>query len=98
MGYASGVELAGKSMPNMSGFYIFLGLNAILQLISLIYSINSVMKIDKASQNVHITSEDKPTELTNLQTNELLPPADFQSVISSVVEDTTRNLIKVERN
>jgi uncharacterized membrane protein (DUF485 family) len=99
MGYANGVELAGKSMPNMSGFYIFLGLNAILQLISLVYSIKSVMKIDQAANKTHVTSEEKQTEFKNLDTEkDLLPPADLQSVIPSVIEQTTKNLEKVERN
>jgi energy-coupling factor transporter transmembrane protein EcfT len=48
--------------------------------------------------NVRLTSEQMDSELTNLETNNLLPPADFQSIIPSVVEDTTRNLEKVRRN
>jgi hypothetical protein len=52
-------------------------------------------KINKVSSNIDLPSEERPTELTNLDTKDLLPLADFQSVIPSVVEVTTKNLEKV---
>jgi hypothetical protein len=102
MGYMAGVELAGKSAPNMSGVYILLGANAIWQLINVIFSANLMIKMNRVSNNVHQTSEEMQesseqmnAELPNLDTKDLLPPADFQSVIPSVVEETTRNLENV---
>jgi hypothetical protein len=97
MGYMAGVELAGKSAPNMSDIYILLGANAVWQLINVIFSINLMIKMNRTSGNIHQTSDEINAELTNLETNDLLPPADLQSVIPSVVEVTTKNLEKVRR-
>jgi hypothetical protein len=98
IGYVNGVERAtGQPFPNIFPFYILLGLNAIWQLINVIFSINLMIKMNRTSGNIHQTSDEMNAELTNLETKDLLPPADFQSVIPSVVEETTRNLEKVRR-
>jgi uncharacterized membrane protein YuzA (DUF378 family) len=97
MGYMAGVELAGKSSPNMTDIYILLGANAVWQLINVIFSANLMIKMNRTSGNIHQTSDEMNAELTNLETKDILPPADLQNVIPSVVEETTRNLEKVRR-
>jgi hypothetical protein len=78
-------------------FYIMIGVNLVLQFSNILSLIYLVRKMTKNSFNVHVTSEGKSEELTNLETNDLLPPADLQSIIPSVIEQTTKNLEKVER-
>lgn len=97
MGYSAGVELAGRSMPNMVGVYVLLVINAVWQLINVILSANLLVKMSRISNNVRQTSEETQNELKNLETKDLLPPADLQSVIPSVAEVTTKNLSKVGR-
>jgi amino acid transporter len=99
VGYVEGAELAtGKSLPNIIYLVcVFLGLIVVWQLISVIFSVNLMSKMRRVSDNVHQTFEEMQIELTNLETKDLLPPADLQSIIPSVVEVTTRNLEKVRR-
>jgi hypothetical protein len=98
IGYVNGVERAtGQPFPNIFPFYILLGLNAVWQLINVIFSINLMIKMNRAPGNIHQTSDEINAELTNLETKDLLPPADLQNVIPSVVEVTTKNLSKVGR-
>jgi hypothetical protein len=98
IGYVNGVERAtGQPFPNIFPFYTLLGLNAVWQLINVIFSANLMIKMNRTSGNIHRTSDEINAELTNLETNDLLPPADFQSIIPSVVEVTTKNLSKVGR-
>ncbi|NJM52814.1 MAG: hypothetical protein HC846_05115 [Blastocatellia bacterium] len=60
MGYEMGAELAtGKSAPNIIYLvYVFLGLITVWQLINVIFSANVVIKMSRASVNVHITAEE----------------------------------------
>ncbi len=78
--------------------YIMVGSNLFAQILNIYSLIYLLRKIIKNSSDVHVTSEEKPTELTNSETRDYLLPADFQNVIPSVVEETTRNLNKVRRN
>jgi hypothetical protein len=72
---------------------------------NILFFVRAMRKMNKNSDDVPEISEKKQTELseqlnvelTNFETKDLLPPADFQSVIPSVVEETTRNLEKVRR-
>lgn len=90
--------LEGRSIFNLEySIYLFLGSLAFLQLTQIIKSVKLMRKINKVSSNIDLPSEGKPTELTNSETRDFLPPADFQSVIPSVVEVTTKNLSKVGR-
>jgi hypothetical protein len=93
--YMTGEE---KSFPNtLNNTWSTFGGLAFVQLITISYLVWLFIKMNRVSSNVHITSEDKQTELTSPETKDFLPPADFQSVIPSVVEETTKNLEKVRR-
>jgi uncharacterized membrane protein YuzA (DUF378 family) len=98
IGYMNGVERAtGQSSPNIFPFYILIGLNAVWQLINVIFSINLMIKMNRTPSNIHQTSDEINAELKNSEARDYLPPADLQNVIPSVVEVTTRNLEKVGR-
>ncbi len=84
-----------KELINLN--YIMVGLNLFTQILNIYSLIYLLRKIIKNSSNAHVTSEGKPTELNNVETKNLLTPAVIQSVIPSVVEQTTRNLEKVRR-
>lgn len=99
MGYGMGAELAtGKPPPNIIYLvYFFLGLITVWQLINVIFSANLMIKMSRVSVNIQNTSEENTEELSNSETKDLLPLAEFQSVNPSVVEVTTKNLSKLER-
>ncbi len=90
--------LEGRSIFNLEySTYLFLGTLAFLQLTQIIKSVRLMRKINKVAGNSDLPSEEMQKELTSPETRDFLPPADFQSVIPSVVEVTTKNLDKVRR-
>jgi hypothetical protein len=56
-----------------------------------------MIKMSIVPGNMHRTSDETNAELTNSEARDYLPPADFQNVVPSVVEETTKNLSKVGR-
>ncbi len=90
----------GDSFPNFNSFignkFVF-GWILIYVFGNVMFFVGVLRKMSNPIDSVQLTSEETQTELTNLKTKDLLSPADFQSVIPSVVEETTRNLNKVRR-
>ncbi len=93
--YATASE---KSFPTtLNSTYFTFGGIAFTQILIIITLVRLLIKMNRVSNNIHQTSGEKQTELTNSEPKDFLPPADLQNVVPSVVEETTRNLDKVRR-
>lgn len=88
----------GMPFPNsnISNYFLFVALMA-LMFSNFMFFVGVLRKMNKNSGNSDLKSEETQPELKNFDTKDLLPPADLNSVVPSVVEETTRNLVKVGR-
>jgi fatty acid desaturase len=92
-------EYMGGSPVDQSVAYYGMFFSLIVTVFSnLLFFFGVLRKIRKTSISVNTKTKDLNTEPNNLETKDLLPSADFQNVVPSVVEETTRNLEKVRRN
>ncbi len=88
----------GRSIFDLTWEYNFFFGILIFNLVThFMFFVSVLRKMSKPSDGIELASEEMNAGPKNLETKDLLPPADLQNVVPSVVEETTKNLSKVGR-